>query len=1614
MSLSTSPFCMLGRFARRRNELSRRNFGTTYTRRAFESLEPRAMLALSSVQLGEQDFVDGGRYTNLNVVNQASANEPYPFNGFKGSDAFLGPSNASFPFSTSSIPTDNIDELIMVFGILDHDSATPGDQVAEFTIDGVDFTDSMNALLESRGGAQVEYNVYTYVFPPGAPVADGSAEFVLRLKGPTRDDFGNILPEGTNGALLDFVRIGPSCAINLEPLEVEGEFIYNTDLNRCEASGTVLIGNGVGGPQIQVSGGTVWLNEQTLEATGTFSGQIGGVWTELFTATGTINLTGSNDNELVLSQPTPTTLPAAMRPAWLPVDLSSVRWMPTEVQFEGAFALPEFVGGLTLTPQHFLLGGAGLMLAGGFISVPNIDVSLFGALQVRTSGLSAGYNANENEIELWGSLTIKSLTGSSGPSITATFPQGNGIGIGPDGVDFNGTIMASDLGVVPGLFTLKNLSLSVNVQDSTLISIGGAAKVQLVSGVQIDGSFNIVGGQLDAVALSGSGLRFPIGSTGLFLQRVGGSVSGLAEGGLDPTFTGTVGFSFGPEYTIELPEAFGGTFENVSLLSIDLSASATIDFFDFANSEVVLQASATVALLGGVATGSGSIRLDFRRVELEVDTTFTALAGFIQSQTHLSANAALNLSASGSASITIPDSVPLVGGTELFGGHMFLNYRHNETLSDDYIAGYADITTWFGTFRTGARVNFDGTATVLGLVPLDEASPSPSGALPAGANGGVPLSASRSFTVQSGTGFALLSATWSNEMAGVPIRVIDPNGTEHTPANFGTVVDYVDEFTGGKRATVAIREPMPGTWTIELPDTSGLGAVAFEAFGGAEEPTVAFGSPTGAVPGGQVSIAFAVEEENPGASVDLYADTDGQGFDGRQIASALPPGTGEYVWDTFGLAEGAYHIYAVVSDDVSAPVFQYAPGQVRVGDEVLRTLSDEFAINDVFAVTDGHDVAGNGRGDFVAVWGSYQETPTPGAAIYARRFGADGQHRGPEFRVSDERELNGVPAVAIDATGDFVVAWEVDAIDAQRVVARRYDSTGGPFGDVFDVSELAASIDDVAVEMLPSGGFAVAWVEEFEDEVGESLGSHVMLRRFAADGMPLGPPAPVSGAMNGPEGAIKYHPSLSTSDNAWIVAWGASNDVTDENNILARMIGLDGVPLTEEISVAAGISDFFDIDDDKHPVLDAASDGSFIVAWQATDPDQHITEVRRFTADGTAIGDDISLFEMAGPAVLNIGGGNGGLAVQSFGDFFGYLLWRIGDDGLSFSPLVPITGYAEDALLAGDMAGSFVGAWTDGEGEMLARVFEGAAATTLPRVVSGELETEGGRHLRVRFNKDVRDSVDATDLIVTNLDTGTVVSSTEFVVELDATATMPTVARWRPVAGLPAGDYAASVPAGSVVDAYGRTNENEFHFEFSIATGDFDANGLVDDRDIDLLFAQVASGSHFAPFDLNGDALVDAADLRYLVETVLTTRIGDANLDGKVDRADAALVAVNFGRTGPAAWARGDFNGDGRTDLVDLAIQQGALGFPLATPSALVAAVPTADRSARNPVAVAGGAAGTPQALFAVASRARRHASLKIVHRTIQEVVPSVFDVDELAARVRRAEDRAGPKIHRR
>lgn len=156
------------------------------------------------VTLGDQDFTDGQILTGgVAQFNGASAGEPVPFDQFYGSDFTVNFSQAfTFNYAPGAVTG-----ATLTFGIWDHDSQAPGNQVAAFTMDGFDLTAQLNAAFESHGGAQSEVDVYTLTLPAAVLplLADGQASLSLMLQGPGLQSGGATTP--ANGAGLDFATL---------------------------------------------------------------------------------------------------------------------------------------------------------------------------------------------------------------------------------------------------------------------------------------------------------------------------------------------------------------------------------------------------------------------------------------------------------------------------------------------------------------------------------------------------------------------------------------------------------------------------------------------------------------------------------------------------------------------------------------------------------------------------------------------------------------------------------------------------------------------------------------------------------------------------------------------------------------------------------------------------------------------------------------------------------------------------------------------------------------------------------------------------------------------------------------------------------------------------------------------------------------------------------------------------------------------------------------------------------------------------------------------------------------------------------------------------------------
>jgi hypothetical protein len=168
------------------------------------SLSSLANADVISQTLGGKSFMSGQK-VGAGTFNTTNAGQPVPFNSFIGGDP-SGPNfSASWTFNYAAIAGTIIGATLEI-GLLDGDSAAPGNQVASYTIGGVDLTSLLNAVMEADPGLNsVEYwDTVTLPSSAFSLLAGGSATVSLTLQGPGLGVLGQTM---FNGAALDFATI---------------------------------------------------------------------------------------------------------------------------------------------------------------------------------------------------------------------------------------------------------------------------------------------------------------------------------------------------------------------------------------------------------------------------------------------------------------------------------------------------------------------------------------------------------------------------------------------------------------------------------------------------------------------------------------------------------------------------------------------------------------------------------------------------------------------------------------------------------------------------------------------------------------------------------------------------------------------------------------------------------------------------------------------------------------------------------------------------------------------------------------------------------------------------------------------------------------------------------------------------------------------------------------------------------------------------------------------------------------------------------------------------------------------------------------------------------------
>ncbi|HET8646618.1 MAG TPA: hypothetical protein VFO85_14080, partial [Vicinamibacteria bacterium] len=303
------------------------------------------------------------------------------------------------------------------------------------------------------------------------------------------------------------------------------------------------------------------------------------------------------------------------------------------------------------------------------------------------------------------------------------------------------------------------------------------------------------------------------------------------------------------------------------------------------------------------------------------------------------------------------------------------------------------------------------------------------------------------------------------------------------------------------------------------------------------------------------------------AGTEFQVNTYTPGTQYRPSAAVLRFGEYVVVWDSM-LQDGSWlGVYGQ----------RFAPTGAPIGAEFrVNTYTTNFQ-------WDCH-VAGLPGGESVVVFFSDQAPD----GTYARLYDNTGAPRGPEFRVQTSAPYGLHPAVAADARGTFVVAWEGMGDGSERgVFARRFGRLGQPLGPEFLVNTYTTARQSAPeVAMAADGAFTIFW----SSLLAAGTDPEVRGQRYDRQGAPLGGEFAVNTYTTG----WQYGPQAD-SDRAGnvIVAWSSLNQDGSSWGVYAQRYDAAGAALGGEFRVNVATAD-------RQAFQTVASDGNFnfVVVWE--------------------------------------------------------------------------------------------------------------------------------------------------------------------------------------------------------------------------------------------------------------------------------------------------------------------------------------------------------------------------------------------------------------------------------
>ncbi len=224
-------------------------------------------------------------------------------------------------------------------------------------------------------------------------------------------------------------------------------------------------------------------------------------------------------------------------------------------------------------------------------------------------------------------------------------------------------------------------------------------------------------------------------------------------------------------------------------------------------------------------------------------------------------------------------------------------------------------------------------------------------------------------------------------------------------------------------------------------------------------------------------------------------------------------------------------------------------------------LGSEFPVNTSTALPSLEpSIAMDGAGNFVVIWslGLFSSD------VFGQRFDVSGAKIGAEFEVNTyTTDIQFRPSVAMAKNGKFVVVWAGSDGSHEQIFGQRFGPSGAKVGAEFRVNTFtAASHFEPSIAMDSTGNFVVAWTGNDQD--GSESG--VFGQRFEGSGARIGGEFQVNAFTTG----FQTHPRVIDDGVGLTVVWSEAGS-DDSSGIFGRRQNLQ--PFALAVDSHGGSSD---------------------------------------------------------------------------------------------------------------------------------------------------------------------------------------------------------------------------------------------------------------------------------------------------------------------------------------------------------------------------------------------------------------------------------------------------------